>query len=188
MLKISVSIYHFPTPNGFCVGTWQRSSVTGAPGCPAPCPLCHCHSTPCWQNVTQRASAAAWPLLSAGLVAVPAVRVSFVPWARRAPALLSPPPLPAGTGTARRVSSGTVARCRRCHGASTAVGPGPCGCGAHGHSRRGESLLPGWCCRSCRRDEKPPAAMQITYKHRSGEAPVAHPSGAAATGAPGATI
>lgn len=28
MLKISVSIYHFPTPNSFCVGTWQYSSVT----------------------------------------------------------------------------------------------------------------------------------------------------------------
>lgn len=65
MLKISVSIYHFPTPNGFCVGTWQRSSVTGALGCPAPYPLRHCHRTPRWQNVTQRTSARAWPLPSA---------------------------------------------------------------------------------------------------------------------------
>lgn len=59
MLKISVSIYHFPTPNGFCVGTWQRSSVTRALGCPAPYPLRHCHRTPRWQNVTQRTSATA---------------------------------------------------------------------------------------------------------------------------------
>lgn len=65
MLKISVSIYHFPTPNGFCVGTWQHSSVTGALGCPAPYPLRHCHRTPRWQNVTQRTSATAWPLPSA---------------------------------------------------------------------------------------------------------------------------
>lgn len=88
MLKISVSIYHFATPNGFCVGTWQCSSVTRAPAAWL-CPLSVTVAGPLDGKTPPKGHAQQFGLsLPPELVALLVVSVSSVPFGVAAPALL----------------------------------------------------------------------------------------------------